>query len=279
MLVADISPVLGKIIEFDVPGYQDLSQDLQKQTDPTIQRLVRELPFNELFTTGFFAFDYDGPDTVRLFRCVGHLHVAAIGMWLEDAETGEMLCSGEGSYGSDPSQDKGFLTAIHVDNYEEPKVFPADRVVRLITEYNATELHTGVMGLYFVFIDGEQEITAEDTALSIDICLKPTCDTSMLPRVTIEEVSGGEICEDVLMDHPACKFGGLCDCEEVINAPESTGCGGVYSTDQGDMEVDSVCAKSCGCPSTTCADALPNTQVCSVAQLCDCETFVNHEQR
>lgn len=279
MLISDISPVLNKIIEFDVPEYQNLRQELQKKTDPTVQRLVREEPFNKMFKSGFFLDDYDGPDMVRLFRCVGHLHVAAIGMWIEDVETGEILCSGEGTYGTDPKEDKGFLTAIHVDNYDEPKVFPADRMVRFITEYNATELHTGVMGLYFVFVDSGELITADDTALTVNICMNPACDTSMLPRVTMEDVSNGEVCENTLADSPACQFGGLCDCQDVINAAESTGCGGVYSTDQGSMDVNSVCAKSCGCPSTTCSDALPNTRFCTAAQICDCETFVNHELR
>lgn len=124
LLIADVSPAVGRFIEFDVPGYQDLREAFRSDADPKVQRIVREEPFNVMFKEGFFAGDYSGPDEVRLFRCVGHLHVAAIGMWLEDAVTGEKLCSGVGSYGTDPSQDKGFLTAIHVDDYEEPKTFP-----------------------------------------------------------------------------------------------------------------------------------------------------------
>jgi len=124
LLIADISPAVDRVIEFDVPQFQSLIDEYQAIDDPTVQRLVREQPFNEMFKQGFFSSNYGGPDTVRLFRCVGHLHVAAIGMWLEDAETGEKICSGVGTYGTDPNQDKGFLTAIHVDNYEEPLEFP-----------------------------------------------------------------------------------------------------------------------------------------------------------
>lgn len=134
------------------------------------------------------------------------------------------------------------------------------------------------MGLYFVFIDSGREVSAGDTALSVDVCMKPECDTSMLPRVTKEDVAGSEVCEDTVRESPVCLFGGLCDCETIINGDASTGCGGVYTTEQGNFEVNSVCAKSCGCPSTLCTDALPNTQACTVFELCDCETFVNHEQ-
>ena len=276
MLTADVSLVVDRAIEFDVPSYTNLPEQFQKPGDPFIQRLVREEPFNAIFKHDFFGADYDdyGPDLVKLFRCVGHLHVAGIGMWLEDAESGEKLCSGEGFYGDDPEQDKGFLTAIAVDDYQEPKVFPKDRMVRLITEYNATEVHTGVMGMLFIFISGEREVTASDAALSIDVCAQPTCDTSLLPVVTFDDVAG-PVCEDTLAENPACSFGGLCDCDEVINGEGSTGCGGTYSSPAGDLQVNSVCAKSCGCPSTTCEDALPSSPICSFGQICDCETFIN----
>jgi hypothetical protein len=275
MTTADISPVVGKVIEFDVPKYVDLREEFLKDSESQIQRLVREAPFNEMFQMEFFGRDYDGPDTVKIFRCLGHLHVAAIGMWLEDVETGEMLCNGEGFYGTDPDRDKGFLKAINVDNYIEPKVIPSDRAVRFVTEYNATELHTGVMGMYFLFVSGENEITKNDTALSVDICLRESCDASRLPQLDVADFEGQSSCEDTLADNPACKFGGLCDCDTLINAPESTGCGGVYSSEMGSIQVDSVCAKSCGCAAPKCDDALPSSAICSFGNLCDCETFVN----
>lgn len=276
MLTADISPVVGKVIEFDVPRFDLLPEDQIAPEDPTVQRLERTLPFNEMFKMDFFAGDYSGPEIVKLFRCVGHLHVAAIGMWLEDAFTGERLCDGQGFYGKDPAKDKGFLTAIAVDDYNIPKVFRADKLVRLVTEYNATEVHTGVMGMMFIFISGERMVAAEDAALTVPVCSNPTCDIELLPQLTMDNLNGD--CEDKLSDHPACKFGGLCDCDDVINAAESTGCNGVYTTEMGDLEVNSVCAKSCGCPSTSCEDTLSDSPACSFGGLCDCEGFVNAEE-
>lgn len=280
MLTADISPAVDKNLEFDVPKWTLLNEDEQKDTDPYIQRLERTMPFNLMFHHEFFGPLYSGPDTVKLFRCVGHLHVAAIGMWLEDAETGEMLCEGVGFYGTDETQDKGFLNAVAVDDYDEPKVFPADRLVTLVTEYNATILHTGVMGMEFIFVSGERTIHANDTKLTVDTCIPGFCRAALLPRVIKPDNNTAEedVCEDTLKDHPACTFGNMCSCEEFVNAPESTGCGGMYTSDWGEIEINSVCRKYCDCPpvsSKKCEDALPTSPACLFGSLCSCEVFVN----
>merc|ERR1719343_80873 len=238
MLTADISPAVGKVFEYDVPSYKYLSLSEQKKDYPRVQRLERNMPFNELFKHEFFGADYYGPETVKLLRCVGHLHVAAIRMWIEDAETGEILCDGIGGYGADPNQDKGFLTSVTVSNYEREediKVFPHDRQVKFVTEYNATELHTGVMGMYFIFISSEDSITTEEVQLNVDLCAASSCDYSLLPPTPVEfdnlENSDGDAlsCVDTIADSPGCSFGGLCDCKELVNAPESTGCNGTYA--------------------------------------------------
>ena len=281
MITADISPVVGKSLEYDVPDFTTLPDFLQKDSNPMVQHLVRELPFKDLFQMEFFSGPYAGPETVSVFRCVGHLHVAAIGMWLYDIETGTTICNGTTTYGTDPSQDKGFLNAVHVDSYEEPITFPSDRMVRLVVDYNASEYHTGVMGMLFMFIDADREVTALEADLTIPLCRNDYCDPSMLPSFNVdgflaELEESGIACEDTLATNPACTFGGLCDCDTVINAEESTGCGGVYRADMGDIPVDSVCAKSCGCPSmSTCENQLPNSPICSFGQICDCEVLVN----
>lgn len=143
MLTADISPAVGANLEFDVPQFNNLPPDQIKEDMPTVQRLTREGPFNELFKMEFFGAAYNGPDTVRIFRCVGHLHVAAIGMWLEDAVTGENICANVGNYGTDPNADQGFLNGLSVESFDEPVIIPSNHPVRLVSEYDAKELHTG----------------------------------------------------------------------------------------------------------------------------------------
>merc|ERR1719183_3283993 len=227
----------------------------------------------------FFGAKYGeagGPSTVKLLRCVGHLHIAAIGMWLEDADTGEMICSGEGTHGTGP-EDKGFLTAIEVANYDPPLVFPSDRSVRLVTEYNATELHTGVMGMWFAFVDSEVEVSSDSALLRVDFCEDEICDVSYLPYMEDVEAAA-RVCEDELPNTPACRFGNLCSCEDFVSAEESTGCGGVYKSSFGDIQVDLVCARHCDACNMGCADTLSSSPICSFGNICTCEEFVNAEE-
>lgn len=274
MVSADVSPVLGRNIEFDVPGFRFLDPANAKPTDPTVQRLERTGPFRELFKMSFFMGTYSGPPEVKILRCVGHLHIAAVGMWLLDAETGEVLCEGIGTHGTDPDTDKGFLTSVSVESLETPYVIPQDRNVTLVTEYNATEPHTGVMGMWFLFVSTEREVSRSEASLTVRVCERPVCDASTLPE---SPAPVPKACVDALPDSPACSFGNLCDCDEFINAPESQGCGGMYESEWGDVSVDSVCAKSCdACDyDDKCTDALPSSPACTYGGLCDCETFVN----
>lgn len=275
MLTTDISPAVGKSIEYDVPSFEYLPADQRK--DGFIQRLERTGKFRDMFQKEFFGDAYDGPDTVRLLRCVAHMHIAAIGMWLQDAETGEMLCNGVGTHGDDPEEDKGFLTAIHVDSYEpDEKVFDADREVTLVAEYNATEVHTGVMGMYFIFVSSDEQVRSSDASLEVPMCKDEVCDVSLLPAPMAADALMAPACSDLLADSPACKFGGVCLCEDFVSDPASTGCGGVFSSQMGDIEVNSMCALHCDACPKTCKDELPDSPVCSFGSLCSCEEFVSH---
>jgi hypothetical protein len=321
MITADISPAVGKNLEYDVPSQEFLPQVQQKTGVPWVQRLERTMPFNELFQMEFFGDKYqDGTngamEDVTLLRCVAHLHIASMGMWLIDAVTNETLCEGVTQYGTNPAQDKGFLKAVHVDTYAEPKVFPASRPVTLIADYNATEVHTGVMGMYFLFVEGSHgDMHASETPLVVDLCQPATCDWALLPfpfdedededemmdmaiDIAPKEGPPGELtipvtsCEDTLQESPACRFGNICDCETLVNAPETTegGCDdGVYVTPMGNITVNVVCANYCGCPPAiiavpvpptaipvaTCEDTLSESPACRFGNICDCDTLVN----
>jgi len=72
----------------------------------------------------------------------------------------------------------------------------------------------------------------------------------------LEDKKGGE-CDDVIEEHPACMFGGLCDCETLVSAPESTGCGGVYKSNMGDIVIDELCPSFCNaCPDESLEEEL-----------------------
>jgi len=82
------------------------------------------------------------------------------------------------------------------------------------------------------------------------------CDTSAAIEEAVQftasqTTADDEDCVDTLANHPSCTFGGLCDCEAFVESPESTGCGGVYASAMGDVKIDSVCNKYCGCTATS----------------------------
>lgn len=281
MLTADISPAVGKNIEFDVPQFQFLPEDIQSVNNRRpVQRLERRGAFRDLFQHDYFGRQYDGPQAVGLLRCVGHLHVAALGMWMEDAETGERLCEGTVQYGEDPDQDLNFLTAIAVDSYETPMVFDADLEIRLVTEYDAEEYHTGVMGMWFLFTDGQREVSSNEAALRVEVCqddLTLGCQSDLLPTLSLTRP-----CVDNLPTSPACRFGGLCDCALLTteDGEGNGGCGNTYGTANGDMVVNDMCADSCGCPGAAdsvskCVDTLSDNPMCKFGGFCDCEVVVN----
>lgn len=62
-------------------------------------------------------------------------------------------------------------------------------------------------------------------------------------RVLEEESS---TCQDYLATFPSCEFGGICECEMFVNMPESTGCGGVFTSDWGEFSIDDLCPLYCG---------------------------------
>eukprot|EP00808_Paulinella_micropora_P018126 g22576.t1 len=258
MYTADISPAVGKSIEYDVPKYTNLPAKDVSPTDPQVQHLVIEGQFKDLFKDNFFQNDYTGPKTVRLFRCVGHLHVAAIGMWLIDAETGQTLCENIGVHGTDPEKDKGLLISLTVTNNNPPIAFPHDRRVRLIVDYNASTLHTGVMGMWFVFLGTDRMVTAFDAQLSVPLCLAESCDATLLPSAPTD-VSPPP-CVDALRASPICRWGRICDCAVLTTLQPNSGCGGVFTTDFGPMPIDALCAKYCNaCPEFDMAEHLRDT--------------------
>jgi len=96
---------------------------------------------------------------------------------------------------------------------------------------------------------------------------------------------GEDVCVDTILDSMGCKFGNLCSCDEFVNAPESTGCNGVYTSDWGDIEINSLCREYCGCPplednegddsKANCDDKIEGHAACMFGGLCDCETLVS----
>eukprot|EP00928_Gymnodinium_smaydae_P095549 TRINITY_DN8240_c0_g1_i5.p1 TRINITY_DN8240_c0_g1~~TRINITY_DN8240_c0_g1_i5.p1 ORF type:complete len:775 (+),score=117.92 TRINITY_DN8240_c0_g1_i5:216-2327(+) len=250
-LTADTSPAVGKAIEYDVPPWQQLPASDRLPGNPKIQHLVREDKFEALFHHDFFGQLYHGPKRVKLLRCVGHLHVAAVTMRLEDAETGEILCEnnpyhpnlkpGDPWSRGTPGTSDGFVTKLSVADMWPEKVVRADQKVRFIADYDAGELHTGVMGMLFLFYSTEVNLTINSTAFEVDLCIPEFCQSSLFPPDDVFSPP----CDDQIKDSPMCKFAGMCDCDKFVTAPESQGCGNMFKSQMGDVEINSVCSGYC----------------------------------
>jgi hypothetical protein len=246
MLSADIAPSLGKSLEFDVPLYTDLPNNQQGRADvdPTVQVITMTGKLREIFRHGFFAEAYHGPDDVEIHRCIGHMHLGAIEQWVEDSRTGEIICHHQAVYGTNPAEDKGFVTSLSVKNYEEdgPLIISADRRLRLVTHYNASVVHTGVMGMFFLFVSESTNVrvTANVASLTVDVCASESCNATQLPRE--EDIP---VCQDNLGKF--CSIFEICDCEAFLAQETVTGCGGVLMSASGNFSVDRFCAETCGC--------------------------------
>jgi len=252
MLSADIAAALNTRIEFDVPLYTKLKPNERLEDDPTIQVLKIEGTFRELFQHDFFEESYHGPDQILLHRCTGHMHIGGVRQWFEDTETGEKICSNEASYGHDADVDSGFLTNIETHNFEPPRVISVDEPIRLVTHYNASEVHTGVMGMFFLFYSEEMEVVTQDMSpLVVDVCMPNTCNASMLPSTSELVLCSNPLEEEG--DDPfasfLCSFMGVCTCDQFLMQPQVTGCGGVLMAGSrfGNYSVDLFCAEACGC--------------------------------
>jgi len=236
-LTADISPAVGRALEYDVPA-----------TPSGLHSLTITLPFNQMFHHDFFAELYSGPEEASVLRCVGHQHIAAFGMWLTVNATGESLCESLPVYGSTPGIDKGMLVDLTREDYSPPRTLLKDTLVSLRVDYNSTEFHTGVMGMLFLFYaagNAVQPYPDPSSILLLDPCVEAICSTQQLLECD-DDCAVPSACEDTIEDNGMCKFGGMCSCDELIADPAYGGCGGVVPSDYGDTYIDDVCAVSCG---------------------------------
>merc|ERR1711862_314460 len=114
---------------------------------------------------------------------------------------------------------------------------------KMVTHYDATVLHTGVMGLLTLFVSNDDpiELHKDEVKLTVDLCETPKCNASMLPST-----EGIETCQDNL--DSLCNFLGICSCEALLSLPMvEDGCDGKLVTARGNYDVTQFCAKHCGC--------------------------------
>jgi len=259
-ITTDMALAVDSIVEWDVPSYENLPESQRHPTIPNIQVLERIGTLRDVFggttsvvggrTSVLGGYDYD---MFEIHRCFGHMHIGGIEAFIRIAETDELICNPQATYGDDLSKDKGFLISIGVTNFDPPVVLPGDTEMKVTMHYNASELHTGVMGLLSLFVSDHAQSTAihhDETALTIDLCETFECDVSIFPD--INEISLR--CEDDITTSQVCLGANVCTCEEFLSHPFVKG-----GCDEGaqlelpailggqNIPVEYFCAKSCGC--------------------------------
>lgn len=245
-LFTDVAHTIDEYIEFDVPHYSELPEEQRHPSNPHWQILVREGTIRTLFAHSFPPNrpDYEGSDILEIYRCTAHMHIGGISIGLEDVETGEPICISEATYGTDPNTNLGFLTSLSVTNFDaqNPKVISADQPLRLVSIYNATVAHGGVMGLFDLEVadSWHGNVGKQEAALTVDLCQTETCNASQVPNW----------CVDNLEETFLCQYRGICDCkDDFLTSASLPGCGEVLDMGRnGVYKVDTLCARSCGCP-------------------------------
>lgn len=267
MMTTDIASVVGKKIEFDVPHFTNLPEEHILLEDPQIQVLRRTGIIRDMFYIGnSYERRYDGPDTLKIHRCTGHMHIGAIEQRIENAVTGEIICTSKATYGTDPMSDLGFITGMGVTNFNPPILLSADQSIRVVTLYNASTVHTGVMGLLQVlFSDGNVQVKKEETPLTVEFCESSTCNASKLP--IIEKLQ--ETCTDDIQKSLLCTSFGVCSCDMYLGLPNVIdGCDGYLLTKTGvTYPTTQFCAKTCNC---TVGEKVIETELQnSIKSVCD----------
>ncbi|RHY37583.1 hypothetical protein DYB38_012445 [Aphanomyces astaci] len=105
---------------------------------------------------GAFGFgeDYDMTDDadVEVVYVVGHQHRGGLGIQLFDDATDELLCNSFPTYGSGhvAGNESGYVIAMATCTFAPPRRMRSSAIVRVVSTYNSTVGHTGVMSLLYI---------------------------------------------------------------------------------------------------------------------------------
>eukprot|EP00884_Botryococcus_braunii_P008862 jgi/Botrbrau1/17978/Bobra.50_1s0067.1 len=112
------------------------------------------IDFDVVETFGAFDERCPQPDNFTLLRCTGHQHIGGACMELYDADTDALICRSCPVYGNGTSLDElgneaGYLVKMMDDTLATPLVMRPGQRVRLVSRYDASTDHYGVMSLFF----------------------------------------------------------------------------------------------------------------------------------
>eukprot|EP00927_Polykrikos_kofoidii_P034065 TRINITY_DN288_c0_g1_i4.p1 TRINITY_DN288_c0_g1~~TRINITY_DN288_c0_g1_i4.p1 ORF type:complete len:451 (+),score=42.08 TRINITY_DN288_c0_g1_i4:93-1445(+) len=146
--------VTGRNAEYEIPKcnlsnpFMKMEGDTCVHTVTTVQPILHAVPQ--------VGMELPWGD-VELITARGHQHLGGLGMELWNERTGELICKSTprmGTNGAEPGNEEGFIVGIEpcvwgTPGKPPPKLRKSDNV-RIVSRYNATRGHYGVMGLWFM---------------------------------------------------------------------------------------------------------------------------------
>lgn len=146
-------------VEFDVPVSNGL--------DGGVSKIEKVINFERSKSR---TKDGNAPEYSNWIKCEGHQHIGGLGMWIYDDETGELICEMLPKYGNGGKyeilKEKGFMVGMSSDYYSPAKPIKEGQRLRLVSLYDNTVEHTGVMALIFVYF--ERDIGVNDGHYNYD---------------------------------------------------------------------------------------------------------------
>lgn len=104
---------------------------------------------------------------IELVYAVGHQHRAGMGIHLYNDQTGKLLCTSMPKYGTGNAagNETGYIVAMSTCTFNPPIRMRSSDIVRVVSLYNNTLPHTGVMSLMYIAI---ADVPKEAEALNLN---------------------------------------------------------------------------------------------------------------
>lgn len=135
-------------------------------TRQTIDALSGQSVYSVLDGPGAANADSGTGEWIELVFAVGHQHRSGMGIHLYNDTTDELICSSIPTYGNGTGigNERGYITAMSTCTFDPPLIMRRNTVVKIVSNYDNTLAHTGVMSLFYLAI---AEINAPAAALAL----------------------------------------------------------------------------------------------------------------
>jgi len=154
-------------IEYDIP---QLCDPTDPNVDPSSEDCIHEITTVQYLSGGENAIygSIDDTQSVRdvdVVYLVGHLHRGGLEISAYNHETNELICQSLPTYGDgevkEIGNEPGYINRMSDCSFDPPLRMKTTDKIKLVARYNATQSHTGVMGLFYFAIHDIEESAAK----------------------------------------------------------------------------------------------------------------------